>query len=61
MKKNDKVQVAKHAPYHQGRVGYFQFVGEGVSSGCAVLSHEPDGTLFFVVKTDHLEPLASDE
>lgn len=42
MKKNQRVRVKQTAPHHAGRVGYFQFAGEGSSEGTVVLAEEPD-------------------
>lgn len=39
MKKGTKVIVSNEAPFHKGRVGYFQFYGEGESNGVAVCSN----------------------
>ena len=55
MKLNQKCVVSSDHKFWPGRVGYFQFYGEGLSDGTAVLSAEPssnDGpkTLFSVRK-----------
>jgi hypothetical protein len=57
MQKNQKVVVANSAPHHAGRIGYFQFFGEGASKGVAVLSANPSEngkamTVFAVSNSD---------
>ena len=42
MERNTKVRVKPEAPFHAGRIGYFQFLGD-IDKDCAVLSAEPTG------------------
>jgi hypothetical protein len=39
--KNEKVRVSESAPFHAGRIGYFQFDGQGDSKSVTVLSVQP--------------------
>jgi hypothetical protein len=63
MKRNQKVQVSEETKFshNRGRVGYFQFFGEGPSNGVAVLTVEPtDSTKgspgrYFAVKKDEIK------
>lgn len=62
MKKDQKVQVSNAAPHHSGRIGYFQFFGEGASQKCAVLavapsSVEPNPQRLFVIHREHLQEI----
>lgn len=62
MNKDQKVQVSSAAPHHSGRIGYFQFFGEGESSKCAVLavepsSVEPNPQRLFVVHKEHIQEI----
>jgi hypothetical protein len=63
MNKNTKCVVKISAPHHAERVGYFQFFGEGESSGTAVFTDAPvnqkkDTTTFFAVKDTDFEVMS---
>jgi hypothetical protein len=66
MNVNTKVQVSKDTTFHAaGKVGYFQFNGEGPSQGLVILTDKPtkegdrSGT-YFVVEADAICPIDND-
>lgn len=61
MKPGDKVKVSQTAPFHAGREGILDFLGEGKSEGTAVVLDPQQSTertrIVFAVAFEHLIPL----
>lgn len=65
MNHNTRIVVDASAPFHAGREGFFQFMGEGPSAGIAVLSTrefddqlmEGQELLLFAVKLQYVNEL----
>lgn len=60
MKPNQKVVVLPSAPYHAGKIAYFQFSGEAHAKGTIVLATEPKKTpygsqTYFAVDEKHIK------
>lgn len=57
MQKNQKVKVSDKAPFHQNVTGEFQFFGEGISKGIAIINilKGKNSNTLIAVKKEYLE------
>lgn len=57
MQKNQKVKVSDKAPFHKNVTGEFQFFGEGISKGFAIINilKGKDSNTLIAVKTEYVE------